>query len=236
MPRKIPSKPSRPEAEAKPTTAIQTVADPSYAVPEQVRALLGPSWLIEGEDPNLYENLLERVGAAVQPTDIIDWLLLKDVVAITWEIQRSRRQRETVVRMGRLKAIEQILDQTIPVAEGSGRVKRSQDINYLASEWLNGESTGTKRVLALLKGAGFTLGDVAAHALTVKTKELGVIDDRAQRHEARRDAMLQQIERRRDGFAMRVRRASEEAVDAEFVEAPPTVAALTAKSVDDGQA
>ncbi len=51
-----------------------------------MRALLGPSWLIEGEDPKLYEELLGRVGAAVQPTDIIDWLLLKDVVALTWEI------------------------------------------------------------------------------------------------------------------------------------------------------
>ncbi len=236
MPSKIPSKPSRPKAEAKPTTAIQAVATPAYAVPEQVRALLGPSWLIEGEDPKLYDELLGRVGAAVQPTDIIDWLLLKDIVAITWEIQRSRRQRETVVRMGRLKAIEQILDQTIPAAEGSGRVTRSQEINCLASEWLNGDPTGTKRVLALLKGAGFTVGDVAAYALTVQAKELGRIDDQVQRHEARRDAMLQQIERRRDGFAMRVRRASEEAVDAEFVEAPPTVAALTANAAEDDKA
>jgi hypothetical protein len=48
--------------------------------------------LIEGEDPKLYEDLLGRVGAAIQPADIIDWLLLKDVVALTWEIQRSPRK------------------------------------------------------------------------------------------------------------------------------------------------
>ena len=92
----------------------QAAAGPTYPVPEYVRALLGPSWLIEGENPKLYEELLGRVGAAVQPTDIIDWLLLKGVVALTWEIQRSRRQRETVVRMGRLKAMEQILEQASP--------------------------------------------------------------------------------------------------------------------------
>ena len=55
-------------------------------VPEEVRALLGPSWIIEGEDPELYEELLAGVGAAVQPKDFIDWLLLKDIVALTWEI------------------------------------------------------------------------------------------------------------------------------------------------------
>ena len=55
-------------------------------VPEEVRALLGPSWIIEGEDPERYEELLARVGAAVQPMDLIDWLLVKDIVALTWEI------------------------------------------------------------------------------------------------------------------------------------------------------
>jgi hypothetical protein len=40
--------------------------------------LLGPSGLVEDEDPKLYEDLLGRVGAAVQPMDFIDWLLAKD--------------------------------------------------------------------------------------------------------------------------------------------------------------
>jgi hypothetical protein len=64
--------------------------------------------------------------------------------------------------------------------------------------------------------------------LTVKADKLDHIDQQVQRHEARRDAILQQIERRREGFAQRVRRASEEAVDAEFVEAPSTAVALPA--------
>ena len=70
-------------------------------MPEEVRALLGPSWIIEGEDPERYEELLAAVGAAVQPKDLIDWLLLKDVVALTWEIQLTRRQRDSLMRMAR---------------------------------------------------------------------------------------------------------------------------------------
>ena len=50
-----------------------------------MRALLGPSWIIKGEDPERYEELLAAVGAAVQPKDLIDWLLVKDIVALTWE-------------------------------------------------------------------------------------------------------------------------------------------------------
>ena len=205
MPSKISSQPSRPIADTKPTTAIQAAANPVYAVPERVRALLGPSWLIEGEDPKLYEELLGRVGAAVEPTDIIDWLLLKDVVAITWEIQRSRRQRETIVRMGRLKAMEQVLEQTIP-REGeladsgyrdSQRDDRAWTISNIARKWLSGDIEMTGDVVARLEDAGFSLNDIAAQSLTVQANELDRVDNQVQRHEARRDAILQQIERRR---------------------------------------
>ena len=62
--------------------------------------LLGPSWIIEGEDPERYEELFARVGASVQPKDLIDWLLVMDIVALTWEIQRTRWQRDSLMRMG----------------------------------------------------------------------------------------------------------------------------------------
>ena len=56
------------------------------ALPEEVRVLLGPSWMVEGEDVQLYEDLLAAVGSAVKPVDLVDWLLLKDFVDLTWEI------------------------------------------------------------------------------------------------------------------------------------------------------
>jgi hypothetical protein len=45
----------------------------------------------------------------VEPADIIDWLLLKDVVALTWEIHRSRRHRDFLMRIARRKAMERFL-------------------------------------------------------------------------------------------------------------------------------
>jgi hypothetical protein len=42
---------------------------------------------------------------------------------------------------------------------------------------------------------------LAAQSLTVKANKLDRIDLQVQHHEARRDAILQQIERRREGFA-----------------------------------
>ncbi len=106
-------------------------------VPEEARALLGPSWIIEGEDRELYEALLARVGAAVEPTDIIDWLLVKDVVALTWEIQRSRRHRDSLVRMCRARAAFVCLlknqRQVASRGTGSTEIKRRQNLWMLRS-------------------------------------------------------------------------------------------------------
>ena len=57
--------------------------------------------------------------------------------------------------------------------------------------------------------------------------EFDRLDAQNQRHEDRRDELLQQIERRRSGWAKQVRRASEDIVDAEFKELTPN--ALTGR-------
>jgi hypothetical protein len=178
-----------------------------------VRELLGPSWIIEGEDPERYEHLLVQVAEAVGPIDFIDWLLVKDVVAHTWEIQRSRRHRETVIRMGRLKALRQILSQAMPADTPT-------EISELADIWLSGNSQALKRVAKTLGRSGFSVTDIDAHAMTVMAPELERIDLQVERYESRRDSLLRQIERRRGGWALRVRRVTEDVVEAEFKEVP----------------
>jgi hypothetical protein len=190
-------------------------------VPEEVRALLGPSWIIEGEDPELYEVLLARVGAAVEPADIIDWLLVKDVVALTWEIQRSRRHRDGLVRIGRCKAMEKLLELILPRENAFHSFSEESDTNRIATDWFNGDKKATKLVDAALAKAGLSFADVTAQSLSMNAAELDRLDQQNERRENRRDAILLQIERRRVGWAKRVQRASEDVVDAEFRENPP---------------
>ena len=87
-------------------TAVQTLGvnmgRPALA---SVRRLLGPSWIIEGEDPERYEKVLADVGAAARPIDFVDWLLVKDIVDLTSEIQRIHLQRERFMRAERLSSL-----------------------------------------------------------------------------------------------------------------------------------
>jgi hypothetical protein len=162
-----------------------------------------------------------RVAEAAGPTDFIDWLLIKDIVALTWEIQRSRRHRETVIRIGRLEALQQILEQVMPSAkEAYQEHNRVRDIRQLAAKWLNGEAQAVKRVADMLHKSGFSIEDVAAHSMTVKARQLERIDLQVDRNESRRDSLLRVIERRRDGWVKRIQRATQEVVEAEFRDLP----------------
>jgi hypothetical protein len=219
-----------PSAAPRSQPAVVTGASPQSLA--DVRELLGPAWTIEGENSERYEQLLVRVAEAVGPIDFIDWLLVKDIVALTWEIQRSRRQSETVIRMGRLEALKQILNQVI---EGAGlRSGCSTELTELATRWLNGESRATKQVAKWLHTSGYSFADVDAHAMTVMGVELERIDLQVERNESRRDSLLRVIERRREGLAKRVHRATEDVVEAVFKEMPARDPEDTATVDDSG--
>jgi len=198
-------------------------SDQSPVVPAHIRPLLGPSWLIEGEDPQIYEELLARVGAAVDPLDVIDWLLVKDVVALTWQIQRTRRHCDALMRGARRASMIKLL-QVACSRLNSWDPKLEKEIEALVSDWLAGDKEAAEGIESMLAQSGLSIADVAPQTLTLIAEELDRIDQQTQRHEERRDKILQQIERRRLGWAKLVRQASEEVVDAEFTETAPTLA------------
>jgi hypothetical protein len=199
-----------------------STAPQSPSVPEAVRPLLGPSWIVEGEDPNLYEELLGRVGAAVGPRDIIDWLLVKDAVALTWQIHRSRRLQDGLVRSARRDAMERLLLIAWPGSDkrpDRDGVKDSY-AKQLTDQWFLGAKSAKRDIVNILKGTGLSTDDIAVQALSIKAEELDRLDLQNEGCEHRRDAILLQIERRRRGWSKVVKHASEEIIDAEFTETP----------------
>jgi hypothetical protein len=202
-----------PEAAAIPRRSDLATRKPT--VPPEIRPLLGPSWIVEGEDPKLYEELLAQVGAAVQPQDLIDWLLLNDIVALTWEIQRTRRHRQGLMHMARHEAMKSILTGLLPPERGYGTEPKA---HKLARLWLNGDEAKAEQVNELLAKAGISEAEVVARTLSVIGPDLDRLDQQNERHENRRDALLQQIDRRRAGWSKRVEGATEEIIEGEYTD------------------
>ncbi len=185
-----------------------------------VRKLLGPSWIIEGEDPERYEKVLAEVGVAAQPIDFIDWLLVKDIVDLTWEIQRIHLQRERLMRTERLSSLQTIIYSILNSDHNPIRARIDATANRMVEKWDRGDVKVLKRVDELLAQAGLSMADVDLESLSTQSTEFDRLDERDERLAGRRDEILRQIERRRSGWAKLVRRASEEIIEGEFHELP----------------
>ena len=51
------------------------------------------------KDDEIYWNCMERFVKCVEPQDVIEWLWIKDVVDLSWEILRLRRLKIDLVEI-----------------------------------------------------------------------------------------------------------------------------------------
>jgi hypothetical protein len=66
-------------------------------LPAKIRALLGKPPLLANEDLSDYNALLNELAREVKPKDFIEWLWVKDIADLTWEIIRLRRIKAAYV-------------------------------------------------------------------------------------------------------------------------------------------
>jgi hypothetical protein len=74
----------------------------SQYVPANVRELLGTAPLHEGEDPQQYQALLSEIARTVKPADVMEWLWVKDIVDLTWDILRYRWLKMSWIQRNKL--------------------------------------------------------------------------------------------------------------------------------------
>jgi hypothetical protein len=92
-----------------PKANSKTKSKTSALAKVQRLTLFGSPQLLQGEDDAAYDELLNRVGAAVSPVDIIDEMFIGDVVSLEWEVLRWRRLKSSLMRTRGLKALKYFL-------------------------------------------------------------------------------------------------------------------------------
>jgi hypothetical protein len=73
-------------------------------VPVEIRDVLGEPPLLATEDPNQYDALLTELAREVRPSDFIEWLWVKDIADLTWDIIRYRRIKASYID-GRFRSL-----------------------------------------------------------------------------------------------------------------------------------
>jgi hypothetical protein len=196
---------------ALPSRDSATRPQPADLDPE-LRQILGPPPLYQGESEADYNQLYDHVRKAVLPKDVIEEIWVRDVVDLTWEANRLRRLKANLMDAASSQGLAVVL-------ENLGDYKH--DAERKASAYARGDSKTKTEVDQVLETAKVGRGIVEAQAFTSRINDFDRIDRLIMLSESRRNAALRETDRHREAMARRAREALTEIEDAEFEEVSP---------------
>lgn len=127
----------------------------TLTIPPAVEALLGPPALLAGESAETYNAMLSDFAAAVGPSDFVEWVWVKDVTDLTWEIVRVRRFKTGIIANAQKDGLTSILDSL--VQDGFLYSLNTEQPNQMATQWFAGGEARRKRLLRNWSNSGSAL-------------------------------------------------------------------------------
>jgi hypothetical protein len=153
------------------------------------------------------------------PSDAIDWILLKDLVDLAWEIRRERRIKVEIIKLSQTEVISDLLKSTFDKADRLGSaVNPIFAARTEAQLWASDDET-RNRIDLKLKEKGHDSDSVLAQAYLRGARDIDAIDKRIALYEVRRSAILKEIGLRSDRKAQKLAKASSDVIEGEFTEA-----------------
>ena len=183
----------------------------------RVLASLREPLLLAGEDRAAYDELLEAVVAAVQPSDVLEQIWTSEAVEKQWEALRQRRLKTAFIAANWQNALRTTLEPLLTY----GLVDLDDKAGTLAWQSTMGDQAAIEEVDKLLAKANLTKETVHAQAMALNIETFATFERLIWAAEARRDASLREIEHRRAPFGQKLRRAITQAEKAEIPKIEP---------------
>jgi hypothetical protein len=193
--------------------------------------MFAPAPILAGEDANAYKSLLSRVWDTVKPSDTIEEIWVREVVDASWESNRYRRWKtlliEASIPTALCAALEPIINEQIRLGGDVLQIMRidvgetPSPTERLIARWAFRDPDAVKHVRDILAVAKVTMEQINARAMALALDEITHVDRLLARVEVSRNAILEEIDRRRSRFAERLRDATQDAMEAEFEEISP---------------
>ncbi|MBM1171012.1 hypothetical protein [Microvirga arabica] len=178
--------------------------------PVHLGSLFAKRPLAWGEDEAEYDDLLSRVTVALKPTDVIEAMWVKDITDLTWETQRLRRLKVTLLTRGAQDALEEQL-QAIPEADVIDGVKYS--LPSLVACYARGLHQAVTHIDGLLAKHGLDADEMTARAFAFHMDAIERIERMIAGIDARRSRGISDLERYREGGGRRSRMIADDVID-----------------------
>lgn len=158
--------------------------------------IFGAPDLLPCEDPSLYERLVAGISKAVAPADAVELIWVRDIVYITWEMQRlrtykARRLSEIYVGLVKKKLTPEI---------------GSLEAGEAVEAWLEARGSGAlQSPEEAFADLGLDWSGIAAEAYFQSVGLFERLDNAIAALDLRRSILFREMERRRDILARRMR-------------------------------
>jgi hypothetical protein len=182
----------------------------NHRLPDFLHGLFCTPSLMKGESAEVYAMLYAQVEDVVEPKDVFDQMLVSDITNHFWEQQRIRRCSGIVIDSARRQALVELLtpmvgyslEDAVSLADIYFGVRNSaMKPGRIPSPELahrkQPEPT-RKDVIAMLEKHGLDECAIDVAATRMSVGWLASFESLILKHEVRRDAILDQIERRRE--------------------------------------
>jgi hypothetical protein len=163
----------------------------SYAIPSRLQGFFAKPPVLIGESRLQYEQVLTGTIEAIKPSNFLEWLLVKDLVDLTWELRRLGKHKAALINVTWTHALRMILESHLEGdLEERRRVAQERAGGYFTKE-------GRDWVMEFLLKRELTEDAIAAQASTLRLPELDLIDRQMERARVSRMAIARDIQHHR---------------------------------------
>jgi hypothetical protein len=140
---------------------------------DQIKELLGPPRLIQGESEEAYWKWWDAFVAAYKPERLDEWFQLHEFATKTWEQQRLRRYNSAIVENAMPKALDNLLNR---VESGRNLGLDNLGREMIISEYFSESEKEGKSEVARVESWGITRELIMAEAMRLRADSLVVFD------------------------------------------------------------
>jgi hypothetical protein len=168
-------------------------------------------------------RILDAVIEEVRPRGIILEMLVNDYAYFVWEICRLRRWKAAIIENAFYSALRAILRLVLhsPLTWGfkfeGGEGDQPETPDTLAQKWFIDDAI-KQQILELLGDLNLDETAIEAEAMRMSSDDLEVLDRMLASAESRRDKTLRAITEYHGNFALQLRKAANQIIEAQVIE------------------
>lgn len=175
-----------------------TAVEQAFA-PEFIE-LLGDPPVIDGEDPEEFQNLLARTVVELKPNGLIEIFWTHRFACLIWEVRRLQRFKTDILTIGRVSALGDLLNL---ICEDGIPIALVNDAD--AKAYVRGDKNTVKRIDGQLAASGYGTRSIMTQAHLNNAEIYEKLERLIADAERRLERALKEFEARRERLASQVR-------------------------------